>query len=329
MGSKSYLISEWVIQIVFSVIFVVAMLLNVLILHILRQKQMKTTTFKLIANQTVSEILYCVLNLTINWFCWASLVQSSAVFAGLCVILHTTRDSTLVVSILSMALIAYERYRKLYQPFSSELKTKLWIAVIWIFSIGMTTIVSINRISLLVFGKKTLFSCKIIFKIDSLFFNRGYHILIAFTLCDLIPLIMTAFFYYKVIKNIRQRKLVGRTVAEERDVQLRKNKRKTTQMLIALTVWNFIVSVPIYGIVVIKILFFSNDFENRCTNDYKITTASYIFARLFFLGSIMINPFIIFYYNSDFKFEAYRILKLKKFANSGDNELQTVETASS
>ena len=330
MESESYSITEWIVMIVFVAVFVVAIFLNSLILHILRRKQMKTTTFKFIANQTVSEILYCVISLTTNWFCWASLVQSSSLFSVLCVLLNTMRDSTLVVSTFSMTVIAYERYRKLYQPLSSELNTKLWIAIIWILSISLSMMGSVNKSNLLVFGKKDLFSCKVIFKIDSLsFFTHGYSIFIVITICNIIPLIITAYFYYKVIRNIRQRKLIGRTVAETRDVQLKKNKRKTTEMLIALTALYFIVSLPIYCILLFKILFRSMEFYNRCTENFKIPIEAYVFFGLFFLGIILINPFIILYYNSDFKNEAFMILKLNKFVKSRDTELQTFETVSS
>jgi hypothetical protein len=179
------------------------------------------------------------------------------------------------------------------------------------------------------FNKNQLIGCRIAIKTDLTFFRRGYNFFINFTLCNIIPLVLTAFFYYKVVKKVKERKVIGGQVSEERQTELKKNKRKTTEMLIALVTWYFIISVPFYLMGLIKIFFLPKKLENRCTEDYVFPIETYAIAGVFLVGCVLINPFIIFHYNPDFKLEAYRVLRMKKREEqSKDTHLQEIETGS-
>ena len=332
MGSHGYPILDWLLLITAIVVFIVAIFLNSLILCILYRRRLKSTTFLLIANQTVSEILYCAVNLSSFWFCSAYIVNFSLIMSILCALINAIRDSTLKVSIFSMSVIAYERYRILYRPLSSALNTLLLIKITWILGISLSILGNISKGSF-VFFSKVMYTCKIIFKVDIPYFTRGYNFIIMFTITNILPLVITAFFYYKVIRKRRKRKLSKRRKSvnsyRNRNKQLTRNKRKTTEMLIALIAWYFIISVPIYVISMVKVLLQTKDIRHRCAQDYELPPDVLMFSVLFFIGSILVNPFIILYYNPDCKQEAYRILKLNNFVKSrNDHELHTFDTAS-
>lgn len=329
--AERYAATDWIVFIALCIFFVLSIFLNALVFHIIRLKNLKTMTFKLIANQTLSEILYCALSLSIYFFCSDPVVRYSRVLAIHCAFVSGIKDSMLSVSVFSMVVIAYERYRKLYRPMSSELNFKLWISMIWLLAMGFSPINIINNGYTIFFRKNGLFGCMVILSIDSTFFARGYNLFVTFTLINILSLVITAFLYYKVIVKVRQRKLVGNTAAEDQSEKLKKNKRRTMEMLTTLIAWYFIFSLPIYGIVVFGYITESMTADQRCTEDFKYGAATVLSFTLFCFGSIFVNPLIIFYYNPDFKFEAFRILRFTRFSRQlrGDTELESMETGSS
>lgn len=312
MTSKGYSSSDWALHALYVVICVFAICLHSLILQVLHHKQPKTTTFRLIANQTVSEILYCVLVVSNQWFCWSYLVNFSPLLSILCGVLSTIRNSTLYVSTFSMVVIAYDRHQKLYRPLSSELNASLWIGLTWISGIAFAVLNNINRGNIILFAEDMIYSCKITFKSDSLFFTRGYNYMLVFTFCNVGPLLVTGFLYYKVIRKVRQRKIIGNSLSVAKSQQMTKSKRRTTEMLIALVTCYFIITIPVYIIMFIRSFVSKMDESDICDERKKPSAGAYFIAWTFCLGSILVNPFIIFYYNPDFKREVIRILRLER-----------------
>ena len=309
--------------------FTSAIFLNALILSILHRKQLKTPTFKLIANQTVSEIVFSSLAISRSWFCSAFAVNQSTVLSMFCGTIISVNDSTLYVSVFLMVAIAYERYRKLYRPMSSELNCKLWIAIIWVLAIFFSLFNNVDRRNILLFNENVIFSCKVTFKSDLQFFRRGYNYAIVFVFCNIIPLLTTAFFYYKVIAKVRMRKLIGNTVNTDKGEKLAKGKRKTIQMCIAIVIWYFTITIPYYIFIFVEIFIQKVDPQLECSHDKTQSIASFIILGFFYLGSLCVNPFIICYYNPDFRQEVCSIFHLERFMKIKADELQTFETTSS
>ena len=313
MSPEAYSATDWLLHAIYMLICLLAIGLHSLILRVLHRKQLNTTTFRLIANQTVSEILYCVLVISSQWFCWSYLVKHFPVLSVLCGVLSTIRNATLYVSTFSMVVIAYDRYKKLYRPLSSQMSPSLWIGLTWVIAIAFSILNNINRGLIILFNEKMMYSCKIIFKIDLQFFTRGHHFMLVFTFCNIIPLFITGFFYYKVIRKVRERKIIGNSTSAKTE-QMNKNKRRTTDMLIALVTCYFIITIPVYAIMFVRSFFVKMEESDICNEHKKPAVWAYFIAWVFCLGSILVNPFIILYYNPDFKQEMIRILHLERVA---------------
>ena len=314
MSDQGYPTTEWIYFIIVFSTFSILIFLNVIILRIIRRTRLTTPTYKLIANQTVSEILYCILAISRCLICWSRLVNDWPHFSILCGLTYTLSDCSLYESVFSMLIIAYERYRKLYRPLSLNLNLKLWIAITWITALVLASFNNVSRRNVLFFDQKSILGCKVIFETDLDFFGKRFNFLIVFTLCFVLPLLATSFFYYKVIRRILERKQIGTNVSDERHESFCKKKRNTIKMLVVILLFYFLFAMPIYIYAIVR-AFLQNFNAAMICDPNKITSFEFhVIAGFFYLGSICINPFVIFYYNPDFRRELFRILYFDKFS---------------
>ena len=135
--SSVYNLSEWLYYTFFLLVYVVTIVPNGLVLIVLRRKQLKSTTFELIANQTVSEIMFCLVSIGCYVFCTKGLVDYSKSMLTLCHLINTVKDGNQIMTTFSILVIAYDRYRKLYRPLSAELNTRGLITVMWLVATGL------------------------------------------------------------------------------------------------------------------------------------------------------------------------------------------------
>ena len=136
-----------------------------------------------------------------------------------------------------------------------------------------------------------------------------------------------AFFNYKVIAKVRARKLVGKTVNLQRGDQLNRTKRKSSGMLIGLVTGYFVTTIPYFIYVFVDVVLLKTNLALKCGNpDYKPVLVFNI-ASIYYTGSVVVNPIIIFYFNPDFRQELFRIFRFKR-KEKLDNvvEVKTVET---
>jgi len=147
-------------------------------------------------------------------------------------------------------------------------------------------------------------------------------------LSGIIPLIITAFFYFKVIKKIRERKIIGNTNITDKARKLRKNKRKTVEMLLAIVIWYFLITTPYYSFIFVEVFVQNLDTSSVCKDEKPFPIHKFIILGLFYLGSLCINPFIICWYNPDFKGEVTRLLNLQRFIKPRNSAELTLETTS-
>ncbi len=294
------------------IIFVFGIASNLFILDVIHRKQLKTTTYKLIANQVFSDVLFSIIAISRSLFCAHFMVSSGIFFNICCGVTNLVKLSTIHVSVLSMILISYERYRKLYKPFSNEIKINLWIFVIWLTALLLALLQTVQKPSEILFGKKYLFNCKIIFPLNSDSFIIRYGFIIYFIFILIIPVMKTSYFYYKVIKKLRQRNLIKKRIQVNNIENSKHQKRNTIKMLLAIVIWYFLISTPVYLYVFLQKYIFKFDLYSYCDPNKQIPIRLYILMGIYVSGCICVNPFIICYYNCDFRDEAILFLKFKK-----------------
>ncbi|XP_054167140.1 G-protein coupled receptor 83-like [Oppia nitens] len=293
------------------------------------KKGLKSTTYRLIINQTVSEIVFSVLAISRSVICNGFLIKDLPVFLGYsCGTLISVNDSTLYVSGFSMLVIAYERYRKIYRPMSSELQLQQWIAGIWLLAIGLSLFNNINRQNMIFFNKHVIYRCQVLFDTDITFFRKRYNYAVVFSVCCVITLVTIAYLYYRVIQKVRDRQLVGNTVMARRAETLIKNKRRTIDMLLAIVIMYSIVTTPYYLFIFNETFIRKVDPREDCRREESASIYKFIFLGFFYFGSLCVNPFIICWYNHDFRNEICRKFGLQTVLQSTGADNITDETTS-
>ncbi|XP_054167152.1 G-protein coupled receptor 83-like [Oppia nitens] len=319
---------EWMCYTFSIVIFLMAILFNTVILNMIVKKGLKTTTYQLIINQIVAELVFSVLAISRSIICNVYLVNRSPVFLAYgCGVLISVNDSTLYVSAFSMIAIAYERYRKIYRPMSSELRIRQWIVSIWSLAIGLSLFNNINRQNIIFFGTNLIYRCRVLFNTDITFFEKRYNYAVVFSVCCVGTLITTAYLYYRVIQKIRDRQLVGNTVIARRAETLIKNKRRTIDMLLGIVIWYVTVTTPYYLFIFYETFIKMVDPREDCRREESASIYKFLFIGFFYFGSLCVNPILICWYNHDFRNEIWRIFGLDKFRTTGSD--MNSETTSS
>ncbi len=324
----NYSISEWISYVVLIITFVFGIASNLFILDVIHRKQLTTTTYKLIENQVFSDALFSIIAISRSLFCAHFMVSSGIFFKICCSATTLVKLSTIHVSVLSMILISYERYRKLYKPFSNEIKINLWIFVIWLTALLLALLQIVQKPSEIFFGKKYLFNCEIIFPLDSDSFIIRYGLIIYFIFILIIPVMTTSYFYYKVIKKLRQINLTKKRIQANNIENFEHQKRNTIKMLLSIVIWYFLISTPLNLYIFVQKYIFKFDLLSYCDPNKQIPIRLFILMGIYVFGCICVNPFIICYYNSDFRDEAILFLKINKInINVRKNDTQISDTS--
>lgn len=98
---------------------------------IIRKKNLKSTTYKLIFSMSLSDIAGGVV-IPAQWLlCSTLFLDYSSVNIILCMMMKTTQMLSYYVSSLTMAAIAYDRYRLVCKPLSDPLKARFMLIFVW------------------------------------------------------------------------------------------------------------------------------------------------------------------------------------------------------
>ena len=202
---------------------------------------------------------------------------------------------TLLVTSLTMTILAFERYHALKKPLTmsgrlSNGNIAYVISAIWLVAIAMVTPISVS------FGYDlgtqscvTFVSNKMLIYIDCLF-----------VILTIIPFTVIAFCYSQIIYGLYFNNTICNNKSERGDTREEtKEKRRLVILLVLLTVVFFIAFIP-YGILVIL-----NFNEIRNTNIYHLKHA----AQYLTLLSCSVNPFIYAFQSSSYRRSFLFLLK--------------------
>jgi len=204
----NYAWTEWASFIVILLLGAFTAIGNSFILYVIWKHKLRSTTFKLVASQAVSDLMYGLI-----WAFLMKVVCATAVIGlpgGLlaCEILSTLALSTFFVSVLTMMAIAIERYLKLVQPLASPRSPWIPILLTWVLGLTLAFLGMFNLRTYEFFTPTLLveLSCRTAFADYATPFIRHYVSNVALHVAGYIfPVCITAVAYYKILKIVKKR----------------------------------------------------------------------------------------------------------------------------
>ncbi|KAI1287941.1 Tachykinin-like peptides receptor 99D [Halotydeus destructor] len=294
-----YMLWEWAFFIGYLLVAILAFTMNGFVLYTIYRKDRISNTYKLIANQAVSDVM-CGVTYFFAWFvCSKAVVDwNQGQGAILCDLMIIFKVSTYFVSVYTMMIIALDRYVKLYYPSSSGLRAKVYIPVSWVAALITATINEINFPVGEFFTPTRLIGCRISMPNGHAFFRYRYnYLLMYFGL--LANFVVSAYCYFHVAKVVSGREAVGNRTEGQRK-QLEQTKRNTVKMLIAMTVCYFLQSAPLFNAWLIAT--FVAPILPECNNLLDLPNWYY---PLYFSAVLttVTNPILLCYFSSEFRRE--------------------------
>lgn len=300
--------SDFYILIVFKVVCFFAVLSNLFVIKVIRKNPfLKSNTFTFLSNQAYSDALYGLSHILSLIFCTDSFAKSFLSLQVSCEVNFLLGIAFLVLSTYFILLTSFDRYYKLYYPHNAPLNAQLWSAITWIAIIVIISPIIVGMQITTYFPGDALYGCITAFaslaKLQ--FFKDEYKFIVLSALINWIPLILTLYFYVKVIIKIKAIKKVGiQSQAKEKKDDERKNK--TIRMLIVMTVVFYVIWLPFLLHTFVRL--FNPNLTMRCGGKLKNNDMIGIkFAFITTVSSALINPMILIYYNSHFSGDAKKL----------------------
>lgn len=195
---------------IYSFVLIISLLGNCTIIAIVaRNKRMQTTINYLIANMAVSDLLIPTIAVPMK-LCEIMVVPRRWLIDGivgliLCKALYFIRDISTAVSILSLVVIAVDRYRGIVFPFHPPIISlklcKIIIALIWLASMALLG-VYFYAFRLVSYNKRT--NCDFSWAPDSVHRRTEQYITAVFVLIIVLPFCIITFLYSRIIWSLRK-----------------------------------------------------------------------------------------------------------------------------
>lgn len=315
----SYLIRDYLLFLLYMFLCSVAIISNSILLKVMFRLKKFTNTYKLIANQSFSDGIFGVIFLY-NWYLCSRPVIDTAKGLIACEMILICEVSTVAVSSLTPAFIALDRYLTLYYPKQLRMRANVCIPFIWLLAVCIAVINDVNLEDLEYFTPDRLIGCRIAMQTEIPFFKNRYHFLIVMFIIVCVAGI-TSFSYFRVICKVYNRKMVG----IKRDAQLEKEekaKKRTISMLIVMTVVFIGLNTPIYLTMLLDVFY-----PSMLSCNGEEPSVHFLFFRFLCVLSTIVNPFILAYFNVEFRDEVVKLFKSLSeiFSSDDDKGLETTK----
>lgn len=268
---------EWMVILMYGLIVIVSLFGNLIVCKVIlcQHSMRKRTTNVFIANLTISDLLMTIFTIPmfIGKFLLLSIISETFLYfltvrnimnnwpfgQILCKMLPLVQAISVYVSVISMVMIAIDRYQALVRPFKNRINRQvsrpIMIGAIWfistLFAIPnsifntvveikmLNTIIPINndstRHTIGTDNDEVLFRCKTVYPDDSHMYYQRLLTCLAFSTQFFIPLMIVAVCYTIIGLKISKRTCIGETTVEQAHSHLCA-KRKTIKMLVFVVV---------------------------------------------------------------------------------------------
>ncbi|KAH9391199.1 Neuropeptide Y receptor [Tyrophagus putrescentiae] len=276
---------------------------------IYRKKKLTSTTYVLIFNMAISDILGGAV-IPAQWlFCSTVLLETGIFFQSVCGLMKNLQVLSYYVSSLTMTAIAYDRYKLVCRPMTARLSVSVLLAIVWV--LGLLFISQnfvLMRVSEYFSPTKGLITCRIVWQYASVgLIFRKVRILVLMVTQYFIPLGLVVFWYGAVVRQVWYRQQVG-TGGQDADKRAKFDEKKaqTIKMLIFVTALFAASYLPTH---IWHYLFFFTTVFRFQKNSCHSSTA-YMISYWLGISSCAYNPFIYCYFNGEFQREALRYWRM-------------------
>ncbi|XP_054168920.1 G-protein coupled receptor 83-like [Oppia nitens] len=302
-------IRDWIILSMYFLTFLLALIGNIFIcLVIYNKKKLRSTTYKLIVNMAISDIIGGIV-IPGQWlFCSTYLLDNGSFNHRLCGLSKSLQILSYYVSTYSMTVIAIDRYRLICRPLAPRMQPLIPILSTWILGAVFTATTFFSmRVSEYFSPIQGLIGCRVIFPSDISLLLRKWRVMLVIITQYLIPLSLTGYFYGMVIYTVWQRERVGATggvggVDQTKKKSFNANKKRTIKMLMTVVVMFGLAWFPTQLMHYLK--FYTSVIPVQKSYNKCNSTTFYMLCYWLGISSCFYNAFIYCHFNKDFRSEA-------------------------
>ncbi|RDD37892.1 Neuropeptide FF receptor 2 [Trichoplax sp. H2] len=286
--------------IIFPSIFVI--IANCMICYaIIKKKELHTSTYYLMINRAISDCMIVIWSsaIIILHYYLALTNTSTSFLAITCKIAMFSDVAAFTASTFTLAAISIERYHTVLPSkplktsfFNTPLKLRMMAGFSWIAGISMAwPLIILTNVD-----PKNAWICNVAYFGPS--FNITY-VMILFCISFLLPAILIAISYFKIIQFLYRKNIVHSDQQYSRILAFRHNRQRhlnTIKMLILVTLGFMSTCLPIF------LAYIAVSFSRRSLTDYLIQfnqneTSLVQLGLIFIIISCLLNPIIYLYYN--------------------------------
>lgn len=295
----------------YSATFFVGVVGNLLVLRVLFLQRKKdphgsmSITNIYLASLALADLLTAITIPLQFLFCSLYLLEYFIISPYVCVALKATQVLMYNVSILTMVLIAIDRYRLIHNPLQSKnkrLSPKYTFPIIYVLSIlnALTCVVSM-RIFDYFRSANSLIGCRILFPhvlpISDMIL-RKIRVGLLFIGFYIIPVLITIPLYVLSIRTIYRRPAIG----QSSQTQSTQSKCRSIKILIIMLLIFTLSWLP-FHVLNIYDLYFPNEYHTSSESKNYLCDASTIYTALYWvaISSCCYNPFIYSWFNKTFR----------------------------
>ncbi|KAI1283154.1 Substance-K receptor [Halotydeus destructor] len=295
---KGYSTTEWSIFVLYIIIAILAIIGNSFVIFVIMKRKQSSLTFLLIANQAASDLLCGVVFISIWFFCSSKVINLGLIGIKSCEVAMVLKMSTFFVSAITMTLVSRERYRSTCHPETKSMGPLTMILIIWLAGLLIAFWTLLNMQINEFFTEDRLFGCRRSFVIESPFTHSKYNFVFTFLLVGVLPINIMGFYYYKVIRRLREDSNDDYYTQTKEDM---KETKQLTKMLILIVVFYFLLGSPVYLMILID-SFSISILPDNCGAGVS-QPAYYMVSYWMAASSNCINPFIYCKYGPEFREE--------------------------
>ena len=286
---------------IYVAIFILSLVGNSLIAVVFfKEKNLRTTVDYFILNMACSDVLFAltgaprrITEIRSNPYEW---YVGGFLGEALCRVTYIIQDVSTAVSIVSLVVIAVDRFRLIVFPLKPNFVTpsvrRILILLTWIVGFGFhAPYIYTWRLS--VQGNKIfcIFSWAPLYEKDNVV--KEYFIVLSFFLF-ILPMVILILLYSIIIVRLRERKVKGNCFSSNRQYSWNKQTRNVLRAVIAVVVVFAISWLP-FNVFVYLILFY-RDLNPSCT-----VRTVYMYIVILAQANNAVNPYVIFSFSTNYR----------------------------
>ncbi|CAO1435415.1 unnamed protein product [Diamesa serratosioi] len=308
---------------------------TLVVLAIIRNKQMRTARNMFIVNLAISDLLLCLVTMPLTLIEILTKYYPFGTSVVLCKLIGTLQGTSIFVSTISITAIALDRYQVILYPTSDNIKVMgafLILTGIWILAIMCAAPLFIFRdlihyeINISILNINTISYCVENWPNLPVFSGRVYYSLFSLALQYFIPILVVSSVYLRIYFKLKNRLVISQKVASfgehKRERTRGRRMQRTNCLLISIALIFGISWLPLNLFNLYADLFMSDDLLTQ-----KVMII-YAICHMAGMSSACSNPMLYGWLNDNFRKEFNEILCRRRIAHLSGVKMMKLKASS-